>query len=237
MPSLTPAQLLGDIEDLVRSTPVAETIRHRLPENVAWFGRAQALVRRWNSAKAIQFEHYVQAIHGPGGREASHAITGVMVMLQEARHDLRLASVGPLTLVFGGGNVFDYYDEVRKIVALAKSDVLFVDPYLEADFVSRYLPHVSQGVSVRLLAQKYLTALVPAAKLFAQQHGLSIEVRSCASFHDRFLFIDRAECYLSGASFKDGARSAPATLTQIVDAFGPLHSIYEDMWHTATPAV
>ena len=40
-----------------------------------------------------------------------------------------------------------------------------------------------------------------------------------AQFHDPSLFIDGSSCYQSGASFKDGAKNAPTTLTQITDAF------------------
>ena len=46
----------------------------------------------------------------------------------------------PLSVVVQKGQVFDYYDEVRKVIEPARTDVFFVDPYLAADFVSRYLP-------------------------------------------------------------------------------------------------
>src|SRR5882762_664359 len=49
---------------------------------------------------------------------------------------------------------------------------------LDADFVSRYLPHVHPSVSIRLLARKHFETLIPAAKLFAQQSKARIELRS-----------------------------------------------------------
>ena len=55
-------------------------------------------------------------------------------------------------------------------------------------------------------------------------------VRVSGSLHDRYLFIDRAACYLSGASFKDGAKNAPALLTQITDAFQSMFDTYEKLW-------
>ena len=66
---------------------------------------------------------------------------------------------------------------------------------------------------------KKLTTLLPAVDLFVKQNGATIHVRSAPNFHDRYFFVDGASCYQSGASFKDGAKSAPTTLTQIVDAF------------------
>jgi hypothetical protein len=129
--------------------------------------------------------------------------------------------------------VFDYFDEIRRTVELAKQDLLFVDPYLDAEFVSRYLPHVAVGVTTRLLAREKLTTLMPAVDAFARQSGTSVQVRSAPNFHDRYLFVDSVSCYQSGASFKDGARSAPTTLTQITDAFAAVRKTYEDLWNLA----
>ena len=130
--------------------------------------------------------------------------------------------------------MFDYFDEVRKIIAEAKSDLLFVDPYLDGEFVSRYLGQVGSGVSVRLLARERLPSLKPAVEAFAKQTSLSIEVRSAPNFHDRYIFVDRMACCQSGASFKDGAKNAPTTITQITDAFTAVRKTYEDLWSSAT---
>lgn len=65
---------------------------------------------------------------------------------------------------------------------------------------------------------------------FVKQSHAKVEVRSASGFHDRYVFVDKAVCYQSGASFKDGAKSAPTTLTQITDAFAPVLQTYEDLW-------
>jgi len=82
-----------------------------------------------------------------------------------------------------------------------------------------YLPQVATGVTTRLLAREKLPTLLPAVDAFVQQSKAKVEVRSAPNFHDRYLIVDRVACYQSGASFKDGAKSAPTTLTQITDAF------------------
>ena len=84
-----------------------------------------------------------------------------------------------------------------------------------------------------LLARERLATLLPAVALLREQISLAIEVRSAASFHDRYVFVDRSECYQSGASFKDGAKKAPTTLTQIVDAFSAVCDTYEQKWASA----
>ena len=150
---------------------------------------------------------YEERIHGVAASDALVALSGLVTLLQQARHDLRMQTLGPVNVAVSHGMVFDYFDEIRKIIELAKQDLLFVDPYLDAEFISRYLPQVPVGVNTRLLARES---------------------------HDRYLLVDRNACYQSGASFKDGARSAPTTLTQITDAFGAMLTTYEDLWSHST---
>ena len=143
---------------------------------------------------------------------------------------LRLETAGPISVSIPHKKVFEYFDEIRKVLELARQDVLFVDPYLDAEFVSRYLPIIEAGVSIRLLARERLTTLLPSVDLFGNQNGATVHVRSAPNFHDRYFFVDGVSCYQSGASFKDGAKSAPTTLTQIVDAFAAMRKTYEDLW-------
>ena len=79
-----------------------------------------------------------------------------------------------------------------------------------------------------------MPTVLPAVELFTQQSAVSIQVRSSDDIHDRYLFVDQSACYLSGASFKDGAKNAPAVLTQITDAFQAMWDTYERLWDGAT---
>jgi uncharacterized protein YjiS (DUF1127 family) len=100
--------------------------------------------------------------------------------------------------------------------------VLFIDPYIDATFVTRYLPQVPQAVGVRLLtAERQAAALRQSLNLYQQQHGTVAELRVVPdrSLHDRHLIIDRRDVYQSGASFKDGARNAPTSINQIVSTW------------------
>lgn len=233
MATINPEHLLAEVEDVLRTMPDRATIRHNTDENLSWLGRASAIVAAWDRVQAVFFDGHVSKAHSINAHEADQGIRGLLTMLHMARHDLRLKTVGPLTIAIGQGGVFDYFDEVRKVIEAAKFDLLFVDPYLDAEFVSRYLPHVASGVTLRLLARQCLPTLLPAVALLRQQSNLQIEVRSAGSFHDRYVFVDTAACYQSGASFKDGAKKAPTTLTQISDAFSVVYGTYEQVWASA----
>jgi hypothetical protein len=225
-------QLLAEVEDVLRTMPSRATIRD--PENAAWFGRALAAIERWNSGKGILIAApYVKDVMDGNMLISGKALHGLTVLIHQAHHDLLAQVPGAGSIAVPRGMVFDYFDEVRKVIQLAKQDLFFVDPYLDADFVSRYLPHAGKGVVVRLLAREKLITLLPAVEAFSQQAGNKIEVRSSKDFHDRYVLIDNASCYQSGASFKDGAKSAPTTVTQIIDAFEAVSKTYEELWKLA----
>lgn len=226
-------ELLGEVEDLLRTMPPRETLRHATDENFAWLGRVSAVIEAWSLPKTIPLGMAMDQFHGQSARDAQEGLRKLLTLLHEARHSLRMKTVGPVNAAIGHGQVFDYFDEVRKIIEPAKQDLLFVDPYLDAEFVARYLPHVTKGVPIRLLARERLATLLPAVDLYSRQSGAPVQVRSVPGFHDRYVIVDRAACYQSGASFKDGAKAAPTTLTQITDAFPVVRQTYEDLWNAA----
>ena len=80
-------------------------------------------------------------------------MTQIQILLYRAQHDLRMKTIGPINTVVGQGLAFHYFDEVRKIIEPARTDLFFIDRYLDAEFVSRDLPQVAPGVSIRLLAR------------------------------------------------------------------------------------
>lgn len=228
------AQLLDALEELLRDMPPSSTLGGFVDENLQWFGRARAIIGQWDPVKSVFFGGNVETWF-TGGHSSDRAYIAIMTVLYEARTDLKMKTGGPTSIAVQGGRPHDYYDAVRRTLETALIDILFVDPYLGADFVSRYLPHVRAGVTVRLLTRKYLDKVVPSVDLLALQQGLSVEVRRSIS-HDRYIFIDHKECYLSSASFQNGGKSSAALLSQIMDVFPDMQRIYESEWAAAKVA-
>ena len=248
--------LLAEVEDLLRTSPPQSAFKEREnDEALSWLGRTATILKKWDSIQGIDVELHISALQdAPNEYLASFpaetrnrmildhnifdrsgpAYRGIRTLLFQAQHDLRMKTVGPLSVAISGGRPFDYFDEIRKIMEMARNDLLFVDPYLDAEFVSRYLPQITSGVTVRLLTLKKLSSLLPAVETLVAQSGLRVEVRSAASgLHDRYVFVDEARCYQSGASFKDGAKKSQTTLTQITDIFETVFQTYQQMWGEA----
>ena len=229
-------ELLVAVEDLLRSSPPQSAFTQQENEEVlGWLGRTGSILEKWDPVKGIFASGHIKALLAEGTMRSilppGPAYRGLRTLLFQAQHDLRMKTAGPRTVAIPEGMPFDYFDEIRKITEMARDDILFVDPYLDAEFVSRYLRLITSGVAVRLLTSKKLSSLLPAVEALVAQSGLRVEVRSVASgLHDRFVFVDKEICYQSAASFKDGAKQSHTTLTQIADAFETMFQNYQRMW-------
>jgi hypothetical protein len=125
--SPTQERLLAELEDLLRTMPAKESLGQTTDENLAWLGRAAAIIEQWNMPKIMLFNLALGKFHdqampirsGLGFRE-------MMTLLHQARHDLRMRTVGPTNVALAQGGVFDYFDEVRKSIELADQEVLLL---------------------------------------------------------------------------------------------------------------
>ena len=120
--------MLAEVEDILRTMPPRPTIRHELDENVAWLGRAAALVTAWGPLRAIDFQGYIRRLHGLDAHDSTPAFRQMVTMLHQVRHDLRMRTIGPLSIVVGQGMVFDYFDEMRKILENPEAGRVFCGP-------------------------------------------------------------------------------------------------------------
>jgi hypothetical protein len=226
---IEPERLLQEVEALMRTMPPQSNLRDSSEEVHAWFGRLRAVVEAWDTAESTLLTLNIGTMRGPNSNLSNVASQAIQDLLHHARAALQLKTNVSPSAVIDHGKVFDYFNELRKIVEAAVADIFFVDPYLDADFAERYLPSVKSGVGIRLLARERLNSLIPAVRLFNSQHGSNAQVRSAPGFHDRFVFVD-ADCYQSGASFKDGGKNAPTVISQVRDGAAQLRHLYDVMW-------
>lgn len=230
---VTDEQALSAIEGVIRSMPAAETFHHDDAETLIWVGAASAAIQCWdNIIGKATWETAVGSLHARSFVGSPPEVT-MKRLLYQAHAELRQRSIGPVSVAIGKGEVFRYFDNLRKIIQEASEDILFVDPYLEAKFVSNYLPYVKAGVQIRLLTQKRMSELLPAVEHFSKENSADVFVRKATDLHDRWVFIDKRKCFQSGASFKDGATSV-TTISQVTDAFSALQMAYDQIWSSAS---
>ena len=236
---LTKEQLLAEIEDVIRAMPDPDNLHSNSPEILSWLGRAGAAINNWSKPMAIEWNSAVTVLRS--GRLQGDGKARVIMLLHQAQNDLRMKTTGPVNAAIGHGYVFDYLDTMRKIIGQAKTDIMFVDRYLNGDFVSQFLPLVGAGVSIRLLSRRArntetsLGALISMSQAFSNQHDTRIEIRTSSEHHQRYVFLDRASGYESGSSFKDGPLTAGTTIKELDGSiFTELLGIHESLWQDGT---
>lgn len=240
MQSPPPNQLLAEVQDIIRSMPDAGELSSNPDKCIPWLGRASAAIAQWDFPRSVA--HFEPEVQGYARLQANRDSVNftpfrhtLLMLLHQAENDLRMRTSGPLSVGVSAGRVFEYFEELRKVIETARSDLLIIDPYLDAEFVGRYLPFVAAATQVRMLARERLSTLKPCVDAYVSQTRLSVQIRTVGGFHDRYLIVDGQACYQSGASFKDGAKKTPTVLTQITDAFSSVRGTYEQLWSTATP--
>ena len=117
-------------------------------------------------------------------------------LILDAMQDKRF----PPQKVFYDGQIYDAFEQMKKFVRMARTELIVIDPY----FADSVLPLVAQkrrGVQV-LVVKNSLNKLLHAVDVarFNAQYGNSLTVRTSDNFHDRFLIIDKTVLIHVGAS-------------------------------------
>ena len=233
MDQIDQKQLLGEVEDLIRSGPKSSA---QAAADHQWLGQVSAvLAESMHDTSSVESFIFATGLGGTVGRyqqEASYS--RINVSLSKARRVLQWRTRASTGVVIERGMQFDYFDRIRKIIEQANSEIFFVDPYMNADFVSNYMELIDWSIKIRLLTSSDVNSLVTAVKFLAKQSEVGVEIRSSKEIHDRFIFVDEQDCYISGASFKDGAKRSPSVIAQITDGFDALFDCYQKIWDSSS---
>ena len=106
----------------------------------------------------------------------------------------------PPQKVFYDGQIYDAFEQMKKFVRMAKTELIIIDPYF-ADCVLPLIAQKRPGVSVLVVKNKRKDLLhaVDVAR-FNAQYNNTLTVKESIKFHDRFLIIDRSALIHVGAS-------------------------------------
>ena len=106
----------------------------------------------------------------------------------------------PPQKVFYDGQIYDAFEQMKKFVRMARSELVIIDPYF-ADCVLPLVAQKRHGVSVLVVknSRNRLLHNVDVTR-FNAQYGNSLTVKVSDKFHDRFLIIDKTTLIHVGAS-------------------------------------
>jgi hypothetical protein len=141
-------RLLGEVEDLLRSIPESGQLSDVSADSLSWLERSSALIEAWDMPKSILCRQAIGNIQSGNIAKVPLGTKQLLGLLHEAKHSLRLRTIGPVATAIDSGRVFDYFDEVRKLLGMASNEIFLIDPYLDAEVVSRYFPQIRPGISI-----------------------------------------------------------------------------------------
>jgi hypothetical protein len=100
------ADLLAEIEDIIRLMPARAMLMRDTQENFSWLGRVVAAVARWSPDAGERARRCVEKLQAVMAADAQRGYLGLMVILNEARSDLRLETLGPINTAIGAWACF-----------------------------------------------------------------------------------------------------------------------------------
>lgn len=242
--TLEPEAFYMQVKQLILEMPKWDPDDEPPPESALWLGRMFEMVKRTNNAGdvagfSVSSEGLVGMLAYANIRKIQ-AISYRVLAYAEAR-----APKSAQGAVIPIGAAYDALKAIGAILAEAKSDILIVDPYMDASILKNYVALVVTGVPVRLLCDSFYTkapalpALQAALSAWKTQYGpAGLETRATGSrvLHDRLIIIDGKAVWLLSQSLKDLANRSPASVmpadTEIADWKS---QFYATTWAAATP--
>lgn len=212
-------------------------------EVLRWLGRAEALIEQ---ASGIVDHHkfvslrttMLTAIRTDAESQMRHIRGLLYTALAKAELSAPTAAKGAF---IPAGNSFDALTAIAGVLRECRGSVLIVDPYMDAVALTDFLPMVTEGIPLRLLASgKQKSAGLPeAVERWKAQHAQArpIELRLAAprSLHDR-LIMDDVNVWSLSQSFNDIAQRSPAMVQRVsADIASAKREAFVDMWNNSNP--
>ena len=135
----------------------------------------------------------------------------------------------------------DAYVAIREILGRAKTSLTVVDGYMGPTLLKTLGGLDPRNLAVQLLTKtgKLKADFNAELAAFRKQHvGITLEVRTANSFHDRFIVIDQSDVYHIGASIKHAGGKAfmISRVQDQINVTALLRSI-ASAWRAAAPYV
>jgi len=198
----------------------------------AWIAKVKAVLTRVGIEKSASFNAAVSTgvTYWPSAMKSAQVI--VFEAIEELKLELELYHNDNVGKVFEAGKEYDFIRTIVEIVSSAKEEVLIVDPYFNVSiFTTLFQDEIS--VNIKILMGKGRSEVEGIATRYARQTRKTCEVRSSDKLHDRIILIDDSDCFLIGASIKDGGKKPTYIIPLIPDQSSKKKEIYADIWFSA----
>jgi len=133
MPTLTDEQKLAEVLRIYRSLPGIPQFQNPDDATMLWLSDARAIL----NLVVVKIDKEVKAIEVATATDPNTHYREIRQKFMDVIAKLRM-NTRTVSASIGQGNVFDYYDETRKIIETAKDEIFLIDSYVNAEIVSTY---------------------------------------------------------------------------------------------------
>lgn len=104
----------------------------------------------------------------------------------------------PKQAIISAGQFYDAYEYISSIIRRANQSIILIDPYCDSKAFT-FLKNKKESVMVVICNSSKSKLEKDEINIFESQYG-KINVKQLDDNHDRYLIIDKEECYQLGAS-------------------------------------
>lgn len=121
----------------------------------------------------------------------------------------------PKQTIFFDGQYYDAYEFISNLIRHAKLSIIIIDSYLD-NRVLTFLKNKNKDVEVYLYKSSKTKLDDDEITIFESEYG-KINISIIETIHDRFLIVDRNECYSLGTSLNHAGKRTFA-INKIIDS-------------------
>lgn len=198
-----------------------------------WIARTGALIDRIDAVGGIYFKNRASFLktNWSGNMPDMHQM--LLDAIEKIKVDLELNGRDEIGKIYESGKEYSFFSDLKNILGKTKNKIFIVDPYFDVTAFQAYFDESTQGINIRILCSKHATSVAECVKTFSSQTSVQVDVKKYGGLHDRVIFIDETDCWLVGASIKDGGKKPtyliPLSPQLVPDKF----AVYENAWGQA----
>jgi hypothetical protein len=226
---------------LISEMPDFSDMGRTTQEQNAWLGRACALIEAGgDNADIADMKSMVGNMDTSLRYRNLQAISAILHATL-ARLELQLP-VGAKGAFIPAGNAFAALAALSKVLRLAATDLLIVDPYMDEKTLIDYAGLATAGVTIRLLADAaYVkptlrTATTAWLAQYSTSRPLEARLTPARTLHDRLVIVDGKTVYTLTQSLNAFAARAPASVVRVDPETSAIKvPAYAAIWAGASP--
>lgn len=163
------------------------------------FGRASPNYRNFVNARSagehymrddFNFGGYAGIDHGLKQRNLLARLQGYEGALKSSLAELKIdLPDAEIKRVYEPGEEYEFYRDLKSILATAQQEIFVIDPYLNAEIFDVYAGSIPRSVTFRLLSNNVPSDVKALAEKYAS--GGNLQFRVSGSVHDRVIFVDK----------------------------------------------